>query len=79
MKKEETFYFSRKVIKEFNLRGMPLQDQEEDIFPEALEMSKFKHENITKYYEHFKHLKGTFFYIVYEFCEVSFINKCHFN
>jgi serine/threonine protein kinase len=78
MHKEENFYFSRKVIKEFDLRKVPPQYQAEDIFREALEMSKFKHENITKYYEHFKNQKETFFYIVYEYCEVSLIIKSNF-
>jgi serine/threonine protein kinase len=51
----------------------------EDVFPEALQMNKFNHENITKYHEYFIDEKKTFLYIVYEYCEVSFINKCNFN
>jgi serine/threonine protein kinase len=75
MKSEEmfSFYFSRKVIKEFDLRGVPIEGQKEEYFPEAFEMSKFKHENIIKYFEHFK--QGEYFYIVFEYCEVSFIIK----
>jgi hypothetical protein len=49
-----------------------------EIFLEALQMSQFKHENITKYHEHFTDLddndeskKENFLYIVYEYCEVS--------
>jgi hypothetical protein len=49
-----------------------------EIFPEALQMSQFKHKNITKYHEHFTDLdyndvskKENFLYIVYEYCEVS--------
>jgi serine/threonine protein kinase len=42
----------------------------EKIMPEATQMGKFKHENITKYHEYFLNEKKTFLYIVYEYCEV---------
>jgi hypothetical protein len=69
--------FSRKAIKEIDLRRKRVQEIAE-IFQEALQMSQFKHENITKYHEHFTDLddddvskKENFLYIVYEYCEVS--------
>ncbi len=51
---------------------MKLEVLMEDVFPEAIQMSKFKHENITKYHEHFLDAQKTFLYIVYEYCEVSY-------
>ena len=42
----------------------------EKIMPEAIQMGKFKHENITKYNEYFLNEKKTFLYIVYEYCKV---------
>ena len=47
---------------------------EEDILPEALQMGKFIHENITKYHEYFLDEQKTFLYFVYEYCDVKYSN-----
>ena len=58
----------RKTIKKVLIEGFEPHEVIQYVMPEVLQLSRFKHDNIIKFFEHF--CNKEFLFVVTEYCEV---------